>query len=461
MKGTGSARITLTVLAALVVLPHRVVAAQGTLQSPTVQPGTALTLGDAIRLAAMNSAASQGARARVSVAEARVREQRAGLLPTLSADAMDMHRTFNTASFGIAFPTPPGQPPVFPPNGTVPPAYRNVDIRARVVQPLIDLSAISRIRAARGAVTASSAAARVAAEQAGTQAALAYIATVRASDDLRARAADSALAADLVGVARAQLQAGTGIALDVTRAQAQLAATRAQLIASRAARDRARVNLARALNIPIGTPLVLADSLDLIGGDTLPEDTATAIQRALANRPDLRAAEARVTAAQQGVSAIQAERLPSLSLAGDDGVNGLNYNHLLHTYEYSVQLTVPILDGFRREARVQEQEGLVREAEIQARDLKQQAAADVQSALVDLRAARDQVAATRDRLRLSEQEVAQARERFRAGVAGNADVITALLSLTTARTDVINSLTSYQTARLALARAEGAVTSLP
>ena len=94
------------------------------------------------------------------------------------------------------------------------------------------------------------------------------------------------------------------------------------------------------------------------------------------------------------------------------------------------------------------------------RDLRQQVAVEVRSALLDLESARQQVDASLERLRLSEQEVAQARQRFSAGVAGNADVITAQLSLNAARTSLIDVQTSYQNARVALARAEGSVTTL-
>jgi outer membrane protein TolC len=62
---------------------------------------------------------------------------------------------------------------------------------------------------------------------------------------------------------------------------------------------------------------------------------------------------------------------------------------------------------------------------------------------------------------LAEQEVSQAQERFRAGVAGNGDVITALLSLNQARTLRNDALASYQSSRVALARAMGEVQKLP
>ena len=88
-------------------------------------------------------------------------------------------------------------------------------------------------------------------------------------------------------------------------------------------------------------------------------------------------------------------------------------------------------------------------------------AVEVRSAIIDLASARDQVAAARERLRLGQQEYAQAQDRFRAGVAGNADVVTASLALNSARNLLIDALAAYQTARVQLARAEGTATALP
>ena len=65
-----------------------------------------------------------------------------------------------------------------------------------------------------------------------------------------------------------------------------------------------------------------------------------------------------------------------------------------------------------------------------------------------------------ERLTLAEQEVSQARDRFNAGVAGNADVVNASLALTRSRTLVNDAETGYQLARVSLARATGSVTTL-
>ena len=145
----------------------------------------------------------------------------------------------------------------------------------------------------------------------------------------------------------------------------------------------------------------------------------------------------------------------------DQGVIGKNWNRLLPTYSWGVQLSVGLFDGFRREGRVQEQMAASRETDAKLRDLRAQSALEVRAALLDLSAALEQVEAVRERLRLAEQEVSQAQERFRAGVAGNGDVITALLSLNQARTLRNDALASYQGSRVALARAMGEVQQLP
>lgn len=455
MKGKSITRLV-AALGAAITTSILGAAAPVAAQVPTSGPGapTAISIGDAARIAARNTAPAQTARIRVAEAEARARQSRASLLPSLNGSASQVTRTVNTASFGFSLPG-------LNPNGQIIGPYRVLDARASVQAALFDFGAFARYRAANAAVKASSADATVASEQAGTRAALAYVQALRTEGEFRAQGEDSVLAVDLLGVAKAQLDAGTGIALDVTRAEAQLASTRAGLIASRAARDRALIALARDLNLPAHTPLVLTDSLGRLDSTTTTTDEAAATQLALRNRPDLKAAAARIAAAQQSESAIRAERLPTLSLVGDDGINGLSVHHMLNTYNYGVELSVPILDGFRRSGRIQEQQGVVKEAQVQQQDIEQQAAAEVSTAILDLHAAAQQVDATREQLRLAEQEVSQARERFRAGVAGNADVITALLQLTTARTSVIDAQTNFQTARVALARAQGIVTTLP
>lgn len=435
----------------------------GRAASQAPAPPVRLTLGDAARSAVAHSAVADIARARIDEARGRVRQAKSALLPNVTGAVLQSGRTFNTATLGIDFPSAPGAPPLFDPNGQVEGPVNAIDFRGRVVQTVYDQSARARVRASESSATAATAEATSAGEQAAAIAGAAYVRAQRADAHLKSRVADSTLSSELLGIARDLLEAGVGIALDVTRAQSQLAGIRAQLIAARNDRARSRLELLRAIGLPLDTPIELADSLvdSLVAPETNPiPNEQVAVDAALRQRADVRAAMQQLAAIHQQISAIRAERLPSLGFFADQGMIGKTAGHLLPTYDYGLQLLVPIFDGSRRAGRVDEQSALARQAEIRERDLRAQIAVEVRSALLDLSSAREQVDAVRERVRLSEQEVTQARDRFAAGVAGNADVISASLSLSGARTSLVDAEAAYQAARVALARAEGTITSL-
>lgn len=446
----------LSLIAALLAFAVRAAAAQDTAQASGVRR---LSLGDAARLAAALTAGVQSAEARVQEAQARVGEARAQLLPQLDAAPNWTSHTLNSASFGFNFPSQPGQPPLLDPNGQIIGPVRLYDFRGSASQTLYNPSAQAQVRAARANVDAAGADVATAASHAATNAAAVYVRVVRADAALSARIADSVLAADLLQIAREQLEAGVGVALDVTRAQSQLASSRAQLISARNDRDRSRLDLLRALNLPLDTRLDLTDSLSTLDQPEMVNEAA-AVDTAMRMRPEIRAADLQLAAAQQQIQAIRAGRLPNVGVFGNDGPTGIALNHLLNTYTYGVQVNWSLFEGGRREAQTQEQEAVARDIDVRRRDLRQQVQVDVRGAILDMGSARQAVDAAREQQRLAEQEVEQARERFRAGVAGNADVITASLTLNNARTALVNALASYQSSRVALARAEGTVSQL-
>ncbi len=419
-----------------------------------------LSLADAIRMGAKQSALVETAALRTAQAEARISQSRSVFMPNVSASATEMDNTLNSATFGFNFPAQPGQPPLLNPLGQVIGPVTTFDLRGHISQTVFDPAAYQRLQASKASAGAVSVGESAAAEQAAAQAAVAYLQALRADAQLAARLADSSLAVDLLGIARDQLTAGVGVALDVTRAASQLAGVKAQLIAARNMQARSRLDLARALNLPLDAPLQLTDSLGTLTTVPDADDAGAAVQRALQARPDVRALEQQLRAEQVQVNATRSERLPTIDAFGDDGGIGLRLNRLLVTYTWGIELSVPIFDGNRRGGRESEQEAAMRELQVRVRDLRQEVAVEVRSAALDVASARQAVDAAREHEQLAEQEVSQARDRFRAGVAGNADVITASLSLNEARTQFIDAQAAFQLARVALAHAEGRTTSL-
>src|SRR5258706_491601 len=415
-----------------------------------------LSFAETVRRAAGQAPIVELAGLRTDEASARVRQARGAFLPGLSFGGFWINRTFNSKTLGIEFPLPPGAglPTVIGP-------FDNVDARLRLTQTLFDLSSSARIRAARAQVRGSTAEGSAVSEGAATGAALAYLRVARAAAQVVARRADSSVAADLVGLAQAQKNAGVSAAIDVTRARTQLVSAAGALLVARNELDRSRIDLTRALRLDPWTPIEITDTLTA----ALPvaDGPATAdsiVSLALAQRPDLAAEVARGDDARTVRSAINAERMPRLDLAADYGLSGLDFGASVSTRQIGVQVSIPILDGFRREGRAAEQTAVVRESEVRARDLRQQIAAEVETALLDLASAQAQQAIAAERLRLAADEMAQARERFAAGVAGNIEVINAQASLLRARDTDIDARFAAATARVALARAAGLARTL-
>jgi outer membrane protein TolC len=278
---------------------------------------------------------------------------------------------------------------------------------------------LARVRAARAQVTGSTAEGSAVAEGAAAGAALAY--------------------------------------LRIARAAAQVTA----LLVARNQLDRARIDLARTLGLDPWTPIAITDTLAAtLPTADLPASADSLVALALVRRPDLAAELARGDAARTARSAITAERLPRVDVAGDYGVSGLTPSTSVGTRSIGVQVSIPILDGFRREGRAAEQSVVARESEVRARDLRQQIAADVEGALLDLASAEAQQVIAAERLRLAADELAQARERFAAGVAGNIEVIDGQASLLRARDTDIDARFGAAMARVALARAAGLARTL-
>ncbi|MEO8562171.1 MAG: TolC family protein [bacterium] len=446
---------TIAALVALLAFFARAASAQSVSSDSTVR----LTLGEAVRLAARQNVSVESARYRVEAAQARVTQRRSDLLPTVSAAVSERGSTLNSASaLPIDFPSAPGQPALFDRNGSLLGPLNVFDARARVSQTLLDPSAVGRVRGARTSVQAASADVANVADVAALGAANAYLLVLRADAVFGARLADSTLAADLLGIAQDQLRAGTGVALDVTRARSQLTGARTQLIVARNDRDRTRVELARALGLPL-VRIVLADSLATLPLSTTAAESA-ALGTALRGRKDLQSIELQAQAAREQAASIRSERLPTIGVFADEGIAQRNGRSYLPTYDWGVQVSLPIFDGLRREGRVAEQLAAANDLASRQRDLRRQVEADVRIAVLNLTSSAEAVAAARERLGLAEQEVSQSRERFQAGVSGNADVITSSLTLNSARTQYVDALVSYHAARVALARAQGSITTL-
>jgi len=388
---------------------------------------------------------------RTDESRARVTQARSGLLPSISLGGSWANRTLNPKALGFSF---PGVPSLIGP-------FDVVDGRVQFQQTLFDFSNLKHVSAAKSQVTASVAEGSATMEASAQNVAIAYARSIRSVAVVAARQADSTLAAELVKLAIAQQQAGVSASIDVTRAKTQLAESAGRLILATSQLERNKIDLARTLGIDPSTSIELTDTLsEQLGAPDVPADRNAAVTQAIAARPDLAAEVARGHAARTATSAISAERLPRLGVAADYGLSGNQFPDAISTRSLSVQVSLPVLDGWRREGRLAEQRAVAQESDVRVKDLRQQVAADVDRALLDLRSAAAQQMITRERLQLATEEVSQARQRFQAGVAGNIEVINAQEDLVRAREADIDARFGALAARISLAGSVGTARTL-
>lgn len=409
-----------------------------------------LSLREAVEMAVAPGGAArlELARAAARAAEARKRQALAPLLPNVDGGYTFRSFTNNLASFGIRFPAVPGLAlPAF-----VGPIHVQ-DTRATASQSLFDLAAIRRWQAAEAQARAAAADSEEARLKTRTAVAKAYLNAVRAEATLEAARANVALAERILRLASSQKAAGTGTGIEVTRAAAVLEQERQKMIAAEEDRAAARLALLRAMNADLGAELELTDRMVYEPAEIPAPEKALEAAREL--RPELKAQAERERAARLSASAAKWERLPAARAFGDYGAIGSAGSVYLPTRSVGVQVTVPLWDGGRRDARRDEARAQQRAEEIRTRDTAKQVELEIRLALEALKSAEGQVAAARAVFEQAERELEQAERRVAAGVATPLEVTEAQARLARAREAVVAAAFRQKAARIELGEAVG------
>jgi outer membrane protein TolC len=367
------------------------------------------------------------------------------LLPRVTGSIRQSDQVLSTAAFGF---TLPGLPSLIGPFGVF-------DARVSVSTPLFDARGFGGLRSGRAAVRASLASVDDMREAVVLAVGTLYLQAEAEAARVESAKAEIATAETLVSIARDQRTAGLVAGIDVLRQEVQLQSARARLISAENAADKAKLSLARAIGLPAGQVFELADKTAFTAAPVVTLDEA--VRDAEAHRADLRAAKARVEAARAERAAEEAGRLPTVHLDADIGALGPKASQADRTYSVAAVVRVPIFDGGQTRARVQHAEADLAEREAELADLSAGLRYDVEGALLDIKAADAGVDVAARTLALSEQELEQAQDRFKAGVANTLELVQAQETLATAHEQYIARVFAHALAKAALARATGQV----
>ncbi|MGA2181507.1 MAG: TolC family protein [Bryobacteraceae bacterium] len=388
-------------------------------------------------------------------AKARASEARAALLPNLDGSLTYQSETQNLKAFGFNIQIPPSIPIRIP---TFVGPFDVLDVRASATQSVFDFSSILRYRGARVLVEASKLDREATSRQVTDQVARAYLAGLRADAALETAHANVDLSEALLRLAESQKDAGTGTGIEVTRAQVQLANDRQLLLVAENQRARAHLQLLKTMGLRLETPVELTDKLSYT--PTAAVEEAKAVETARRNRSELKAQLEREHNARLGYDATKFERIPTLGAFASYGDIGPGIVGALPTRAVGISLRVPVFDGGRRDARRVESASAMREERIRTADLRDQIDLDVRLALDTLHSADAQVKTAEEGMQLSQQELAQAERRYKAGVSNSVEVTDAQTRLSRARENRIAALYNYNLARIDLGTAMGTIETM-
>jgi outer membrane protein len=388
-------------------------------------------------------------------ADAQRLEARAALLPDFEGYVEDQNETNNLRAFGFKFNTIPI------PGFTIPTfvgPFDVLDIRANVNQSVFDFSSIRRYQASKVAVEAVKADNEGTRDQVTDQVARAYLAGLRAEAALETAKANVELSNALLKLAQSQKAAGTATGIEITRAEVQLANDRQLLLVAENDVERTHLQLLKVIGLRLDNPVELIGKLEYVAVENV--DAEQALATAREKRAELKAQGRREENAKLNYSATRLERLPTVAAFANYGDLGSGIDSALPTRAYGATLRIPIFDGGRRDARRVESASLYRQEKIRTADLRDQIELDVRLALESLRSADAQVKTAEEGLKLSENELAQAQRRYKAGVTNSIEVTDAQTRLDRARENRINALYNYNLARIDLGTATGTIQSM-
>ncbi len=416
-----------------------------------------LTLGEAIRLGLQTNLGVIASGNFSAAARAQRLQMLASMLPYVSAGASDSVAQTNLAAYGFKFNLPPGLNFSIP---TVVGPYNYSQLQGTVNAPIFDPVARQNWRAGKELEQAATLSAKDARELVVMAVAGSYLQTIATRARMDSQRAQVANAQAIYDQAQVRKAAGTNARIDVMRTLVELQTEQQRLNSLESDLRTQQLALARAIGMPLDRDLNL---VELLAPNTIPiPQPATAVEQALKERSDLKAAEAQVRAAQHALDAARAERLPTVTLNGDYGVLGPNPTQMHGVFTITGSVNVPIWTGGRIRADVEQAEAALKQRQAELADQRGRVEQEVRAALIQLETATGQLRLAATNRDYAAETLREARDRFDLGVANTVEVVQAQQQVAGAEADYVSSLFSLDLARLNLARAAGeAETVLP
>lgn len=364
------------------------------------------------------------------------------VLPNLNGRIAETEQQTNLAAFGLSI---PGFPQIVGPFGI---------FDARVLGTAsVDLKNIATYQARVNELKASQFNLQNARDLVVLLVGGTYMQVIAADARVATAKAQLATAQTLLKQAQDMKNAGMVPAIDLLRSQVEVQVQQQRVIAATNSYETQKLQLARMIGLPLGQQFVLTNDIPLTPSPPMTLDQA--LERAYRDRPDYQSAKAQLQAAERSKRAAIGEGLPSLQFTGDYGVLGRRPTDSHGTFTAAAGLKIPIFQGGRVRGDVMQADALMQQRHNEVDDLQARIEFEIRSAFLDLQSATDQVKVAQSSTQLAQETLAQAQDRFRAGVTNNVEVVQAQEAIASTNENLINSTFIYNVAKLELARSLG------
>ncbi|MFZ6645673.1 TolC family protein [Undibacterium sp. TJN25] len=177
--------------------------------------------------------------------------------------------------------------------------------------------------------------------------------------------------------------------------------------------------------------------------------------------PAIAAARASVEAAQQKMTALRSQGLPTVDFAGNIYQNGRPNQGLSPVTSretiFSITLTLPLFDGFGNAYRLRGAQAQVEQKEADLENTEHEILLDVLKAHSDANAAFDNLTVSQLLLSSAEAALNSVQRKFDKGAADILDMLSAQAALSDARQERVRCQADWRSARLTLMAAAGAL----
>ncbi len=378
----------------------------------------------------------------LSASGSRLQELQA-LLPVANASLKESVQQVNLAAEGLRI---PGFPTIIGPFGYT-------DARLSLNWSLINVASLQNYLAAKHNFQSAKLSAQDARDMVVLTVGNAYLLVI--ADKARVESTQAQVNTAKVSLDQAvqNHQAGTAPLLDELRARVDYQTQQQALITAQNQYEKDKIALARVIGLPLEQKFELTDTAPYAALDDV--DPESAVKQALENRSDLKAMQEQLEAAKKARAAATAERLPTVSFAGDYGDIGPTLGHSHGTGDATGTLSVPVLEEGKLRGDARQAQSQLDSKRAQLSDLQGQISADVRDSILDIRTAQKQVEVARSNVQLASEALSEAQQRYAAGVSDNLAVSQAQQSVAQANDQLVSSLYQHNLAKLSLARALG------